>query len=142
MAGGLAALFFLAMQVSNLSTSGFGDGYRLIAPFDNVGSLKVRAPVSMAGVRIGRVEGITFDRETYQALVTLRINREVDNIPEDTIASILTAGLLGEQYVSLEPGGSTEYLREGDRIGFTQSAMVLEQLIGQFLFSNREEISE
>jgi len=142
MAAGFVALFFLAMRVSNLSAGGAADGYRLTALFDNVGSLKVRAPVTMAGVRIGRVEDIAFDKDSYQALVTLRIDREMDAIPEDTIASIFTAGLLGEQYVGLEPGGSGEHLREGDRIGVTQSAFLLEQMIGHLLFSNVQETSE
>ena len=140
MTAGFVAFFFLAMKVSDLS--GDGDGYRLTALFDNVGSLNPRAPVSMAGVRIGRVEDISLDLETYQALVTMRIDGKIDGIPEDTIASIFTAGLLGEQYVGLEPGGSEEHLRDGDSIGFTQSALVLEQMIGQFLFSNSEETSE
>jgi phospholipid/cholesterol/gamma-HCH transport system substrate-binding protein len=96
----------------------------------------------MAGVRIGRVDSISFDRDGFQALVTLRIDSEMDTIPADTIASILTAGLLGEQYVGLEPGGSGEFLREGDRIGVTQSAFLLEQMIGHLLFSNVEETSE
>jgi phospholipid/cholesterol/gamma-HCH transport system substrate-binding protein len=142
MAAGFVALFFLAMQVSNLRSGGAGDGYRLTALFDNVGSLKVRAPVTMAGVRIGRVESITFDRDSFQALVSFRIDEEMDTIPEDTIASILTAGLLGEQYVGLEPGGSGQFLREGDRIGVTQSAFLLEQMIGHLLFSNAQETSE
>ena len=141
-AAGFLALFFLAFQVSNLGRESVGDGYRLTALFDNVGSLKVRAPVSMAGVRIGRVEDIRFDRQTYRAAVTLRIAGEVDAIPEDTIASIFTAGLLGEQYVGLDPGGSTVHLRDGDQIAFTQSALVLEQIVGHFLFSNSEENSE
>lgn len=142
MAAGFIALLFLAMQVSNLRSGGTGDGYRLTALFDNVGSLKTRAPVTMAGVRIGRVDSISFDRDSFQALVTLRIDSEMDTIPADTIASILTAGLLGEQYVGLEPGGSGEFLREGDRIGVTQSAFLLEQMIGHLLFSNVQETSE
>jgi phospholipid/cholesterol/gamma-HCH transport system substrate-binding protein len=142
MAAGFLALFFLAMQVSNLSARGATEGYRLTALFDNVGSLKVRSPVTMAGVRIGRVEDIRFDPETYQALVTLQIGPEMDIIPEDTIASILTAGLLGEQYVGLDPGGSPHYLRDGDRIGVTQSAFLLEQMIGHLLFSNVQETTE
>jgi len=142
MAAGFVALFFLAMRVSNLSSGGAGDGYRVFARFDNIGSLKVRAPVTMAGVRIGRVEEVSFAQDTYQALVTLRIDREINAIPNDTIASILTAGLLGEQYVGLEPGGSRAYLREGDKIDVTQSAFLLEQMIGHLLFSNVQETSE
>lgn len=142
MAAGFVALFFLAMKVSNLSASTGGDGYALTARFDNIGSLKVRAPVSMAGVRLGRVESIGFDEDSYQAVVTLRIEDQFRRIPADTFANIFTAGLLGEQYVGLDPGGSEEYLADGDRIEFTQSALVLEQLIGQFLFSKAEEGGE
>jgi phospholipid/cholesterol/gamma-HCH transport system substrate-binding protein len=142
MAAGLLAIFFLAMQVSNLSAMSGGPGYSLIARFDNIGSLKVRAPVSMAGVRLGRVEAVGFDQETYQALVTLRIDAAYDMIPSDTFANIYTAGLLGEQYVALDPGGSPDFLRDGDQIEHTQSALVLERMIGQFLFSKAQEDSE
>ncbi len=134
MALGLLALFFLAMQVSNLSAAGSGEGYHLKARFQNIGSLKVRAAVTMAGVPIGRVERIEFDQDSYEALVTLRIESRYDRIPEDTFANIFTAGLLGEQYVGLDPGGSDEYLKDGDTLEHTQSALVLEQIIGQFLF--------
>ena len=119
-----------------------GDGYLLQARFDNVGSLKERAAVTMAGVRIGRVETIGYDKATYEALVDLRIDRRYDNLPIDTFANIFTAGLLGEQYIGLEPGGSTDYLHEGDTIGHTQSALVLEQMIGQFLFNKAGESSQ
>lgn len=139
MALGIVALFFLAMQVSNLSLSSGPDGYRLTAHFSNVGSLKVRAPVTMAGVRIGRVEAMSFDKKTYQAVVTMRIDPGIDAIPEDTFANIFTSGLLGEQYIGLEPGGSSDYLRDGDQIANTQSALVLEQMIGQFLFKKAGE---
>lgn len=135
MVAGCVALFFLAMQVSNLSLAGSDEGYRLSARFANIGSLRERAPVAMAGVRVGRVERVDFDKTTYEAVVTLRIDAGVDTIPEDTFASIYTAGLLGEQYISLDPGGSPEVLRDGDEIVQTQSALVLEQMIGQFLFS-------
>jgi phospholipid/cholesterol/gamma-HCH transport system substrate-binding protein len=139
MAAGFIALFFLAMSVSNLSSSPAADGYRLTARFSNVGSLKARAPVNMAGVRIGRVEDIHFDKGTYEAVVTLRIDKAVDSIPEDTFANVFTAGLLGEQYIGLEPGGSETHLRDGDTITQTQSALILEQMIGQFLFKKAEE---
>jgi len=139
MAAGLVALFFLAMRVSNLSAAGDGSGYVLTARFANIGSLKRRAPVTMAGVRVGRVEDVTFDKGTYEAVVTMRIEPSVDNIPDDTFANIFTAGLLGEQYVGLEPGGSQDYLKAGDELQHTQSALVLEQMIGQFLFSKAEE---
>jgi phospholipid/cholesterol/gamma-HCH transport system substrate-binding protein len=142
MAAGCVALFFLAMRVSNLSAGVDGDGYALQARFDNIGSLKVRAPVSMAGVRLGRVEAIDFDEETFQAVVTLRIDAAYDQIPADTFANIYTAGLLGEQYVALDPGGSPDLLGDGDQIEHTQSALVLERMIGQFLFNKAQEGSE
>jgi phospholipid/cholesterol/gamma-HCH transport system substrate-binding protein len=142
MAAGIVALFFLAMQVSNLSASQGRGGYLLMARFDNVGSLKVRAPVTMAGVRIGRVESIAFDKATFEALVALRIAPEYDNLPTDTFANVFTSGLLGEQYIGLDAGGSTEYLRDGDTIGHTQSALVLEQMIGQFLFNKAGESTQ
>jgi phospholipid/cholesterol/gamma-HCH transport system substrate-binding protein len=142
MALGLLALFFLAMQVSNLSTASTGDGYAITARFDNIGSLKVRAPVTMAGVRIGRVTDIRYDKKTFEAVVTLSIEQQYDAIPDDTFANIFTAGLLGEQYVGLDPGGSDQNLRDGDVIAHTQSALVLEQLIGQFLFSKAGEGAE
>ncbi len=139
MAAGLVALFFLAMQVSNLNISSIGDGYLLKARFENIGSLKVRSAVSMSGVRIGRVEVIEFDQDSYEAVVSLRIENAYDRIPEDTFANIFTAGLLGEQYISLDPGGSDQYLKAGDQLMQTQSALVLEQMIGQFLFSKAGE---
>jgi phospholipid/cholesterol/gamma-HCH transport system substrate-binding protein len=142
MAAGFLALFFLAMRVSNLSAAGDGDGYALKARFDNIGSLKVRAPVSMAGVRLGRVEAIDFDEDAYQAVVTLRIDAAYDRLPTDTFANIYTAGLLGEQYVALDPGGSPDYLGDGDQLEHTQSALVLEQMIGQFLFNKAQEGSQ
>lgn len=132
---GLAALLMLAMRVSNLSESSVSDGYEVIARFDNIGGLKVRSPVTMAGVRIGRVSSIGFDSDTYEAVVTLTIGSNYDQLPTDTSASIFTAGLLGEQYVGLEAGGSLEYLGDQDEIKLTQSAVVLEQIIGQFLYN-------
>ncbi len=139
MAAGFVALFFLAMKVSNLSANVDGQGYRLSARFENVGSLKVRAPVAMAGVRVGRVEAIDFDKNRYEAVVSMRIDPRYDTIPDDTIASIFTSGLLGEQYIGLAPGGSEDYLRDGGSLTQTQSALVLEQMIGQFLFKKAEE---
>ncbi len=139
MAAGLVAFFFLAMQVSNLSASSNGEGYEVTARFDNIGSLKVRSPVTMAGVRIGRVSAIRFDPRTYEAVVTLKIEAAYDVIPEDSFAKIFTAGLLGEQYIGLDPGGSEQYLEAGSEITLTQSALVLEEIIGQFLFSKAEE---
>ena len=139
MAVGLVALFFLAMQVSNLASISGDNGYEVKAYFNNIGGLKVRSPVSMSGVRIGRVVDIRYDQKSYEALVTLRIEEAYDQIPEDTIAKIYTSGLLGEQYVGLDPGGSMENLQEGSEITMTQSALVLEEIIGQFLFSKAEE---
>ncbi|MFA5531153.1 MAG: outer membrane lipid asymmetry maintenance protein MlaD [Thiohalomonadaceae bacterium] len=136
---GIAALFMLAMRVSNLSAALDDNGYLLTARFENIAGLKERAPVTMAGVNIGRVTKIGFDPRTYQAIVTMRVNDRFDNLPRDTSASILTAGLLGEKYIGMEPGGSDEVLRGGDEIELTQSSLVLEQLIGQFLFSKASE---
>jgi len=139
MAAGFIALFFLAMQVSNLSNMSGNDGYRITARFDNIGGLKVRSPVSMAGVRIGRVTDISFDNTTYEAIVTMSLDGNHNTIPDDTFAKIYTAGLLGEQYIGLDPGGSEKFLTEGGKVSLTQSALVLEEIIGQFLFSKAEE---
>ena len=136
---GFLALFFLAMKVSNLGALNTGDSYQVIARFDNIGSLKVKAPVTMAGVEMGRVSHIGFDKVRFQAVVTLDIYKEYDEIPVDTYARILTAGLLGEQYVGLDPGGSDEVLKQGSEIEITQSAMVLEDIIGQFIFSKAQD---
>ena len=136
---GVIALFFMAMQVSNLSDLKVSDqSYRIIARFANAGSLKVRAPVSMAGVHIGRVSHIRFDKDNYEAVVEMRIEPEFDTLPRDTTASVLTQGLLGEQYIGLTPGGEEEYLRDGEEVELTQSAMVLEEIISRFLFSKAE----
>ncbi len=138
-AAGLAALFMLAMRVSNLSTGIETGGYTISAKFQNASGLKVRSSVTMAGVNIGRVTAINFDPKSFEAVVSMRINKRIDNLPEDTSASILTAGLLGEKYVGLEPGGSDQVLKEGSRIEITQSSLVLENLIGQFLFNKAQE---
>lgn len=132
---GFAALFFLVTQITNKEIR-FGEtGYQLLAKFENVGSLKVGAPVSMAGVTIGRVEKIAYDSTEYKAAVTLRIEPAYDRIPDDSDASIFTAGLLGGQYIGISPGGSETYFKDKDQIHFTQSAIVLENLISKFLFS-------
>ncbi len=136
---GLAALLMLAMKVSNLADDSGGHGYTVKARFDNVGGLKVRSPVTMSGVRIGRVAGISFDSDQYVAVVEMSIAPEFDRIPADTSASIFTAGLLGEQYVGLEAGGDEAFLADGDEIDLTQSALVLEQVIGQFIYSKAAE---
>ncbi len=141
-AAGLAALFMLAMKVSNLT--GFADdgGYNVTAYFDNIGGLKVRSPVTIAGVLVGRVSAIEYDSSRYQARIILTISPRFRRLPTDTSAGIYTAGLLGEQYVGLEPGGEERYLKAGDEIHLTQSALVMEQLIGQFLFDKAQEGSE
>lgn len=137
-AAGLVALLFLALKVGNLGLSDVGETYSLQARFDNIGGLKVRAPVKSAGVVVGRVGEIRFDPENYVALVSLRVDQRYA-FPRDTFATINTAGLLGEQYVNLEVGGDTEMLKEGDVLGKTQSAMVLEDLIGRFMFNRAAE---
>ncbi len=173
-AAGLAALFMLAMKVSNLSTFDTSEGYVLKARFDAIGGLKVRAPVTVAGVKVGRVSAIELDDQDFRALVTLSLSAEalplqrvdergepvaaasaapqtkcvaskpaegcVTTLYEDASASILTAGLLGEQYVGIEPGGGAmRFLQPGDEIRMTQSSIALEQIIGQFLFSKSDE---
>ncbi len=130
---GFAALFFLITQTTTIGGYVQDDTYDVTARFQNVGSLKVRSPVSMAGVTIGRVSAIEFDPRRLDAVVTMRIENRYDQIPEDSDASILTAGLLGSQYIGLQPGGSEIYLEDGSEVLFTQSAVVLENLIGKFL---------
>jgi len=129
----------LAMSVSNMSSYGGGEQYTINARFDNVGGLKVRSPVSAGGVRIGRVTDIQYSSETYEAIVSMAIDTQYDKFPLDTAASILTSGLLGEQFVGFEPGAEEEYLKAGDTIDLTQSALVLEQVIGQFLYSKADD---
>lgn len=135
---GLAALLFLTTQTSNLGSYLNNGGYSVTARFNNVGGLAIRAPVTMAGVTIGRVESINFDSLDFKAVVAIRISPEFDQIPEDSDASILTAGLLGGQYIGLNPGGSPDSLREGSEIEFTQSAIVLEDLVGRYLLQAGE----
>ena len=141
-AAGMAALFMLAMQVSNLGSIGGTQGYQLIATFENIGGLKERSPVTVSGVRVGRVESIDYDLNSFEAVVSMKIMDDYRGFPEDTSASIFTAGLLGEQYIALEPGGSMASLEDGGRIQLTQSALVMEQIIGQFLFSMTSEKKE
>ncbi|UCH18548.1 MAG: outer membrane lipid asymmetry maintenance protein MlaD [Burkholderiales bacterium] len=130
---GMIGLVFLAVKAANLATFGEAGGYRLQARFDNIGGLKPRAPVRSAGVTVGRVISIKLDNHTYQGVVTMEIGEDYE-FPRDTSAKILTSGLLGDQYVGLEPGGDEKNLAPGDTITQTQSAVVLENLIGQFLF--------
>ena len=131
---GLASLVFLALKVGNLSGSSMSDTYRLEAKFDNIGGLKVRVPIKSAGVVVGRVAEIRFDPENYVAVVRMQVDGRY-KFPRDTFATILTSGLLGEQYVGFEVGGAQEVLKDGDVIKKTQSAVVLEKLISQFMFS-------
>ena len=135
---GAGAIFFLAMQAGNMSSMSFDKNYAVITKFDNIGGLKPRAPVKSAGVVVGRVGEITFDDKSFQAVVTLNLESRYQ-FPKDTSAKILTSGLLGEQYIGLEPGGDTVHLATGDKINMTQSAIVLENLISQFLFSKAAE---
>ena len=136
---GIVALFFLTTRVTNFDAYEGEEGYTLTARFDNIGSLKLRSPVSMSGVTIGRVSDIQFDVDRLEALVTMRIASIYDKIPDDSDASILTQGILGGQYIGLEPGGSEEVFADNDEIQFTQSALVLEQLISKYLFSQGDK---
>ena len=135
---GFAALLFLALRVGNVSSANFAETYQLTAKFDNIGGLKVRGPVKSAGVVVGRVSEIRFDTESYEAAVTLTIDSRY-RFPKDTFASILTAGLLGEQYIGLDAGGDEKMLKAGDVFAKTQSAVVLEKLISQFMFTKATE---
>src|ERR1041384_3936395 len=133
---GVAAVLVLTLRVASLQDVGGKDGsYRVTAKFQNVGKLSAGNAVKIAGVTVGRVRSIAVDPVDFEALVTMEIGKGYDNIPDDSDAKILTAGLLGEQYVSLSPGGSEASLKEGSKIKLTQSALVLENLVGQFLTS-------
>jgi phospholipid/cholesterol/gamma-HCH transport system substrate-binding protein len=138
---GIAALLFLALKVGNLATFSSGQSYSVNARFANIGGLKARAPVKSAGVVIGRVSSIRFDTDAYEAVVEMNIDLNYQ-FPRDTTAKILTSGILGEQYVGLEAGGDGVMLKSGDRLRLTQSAVVLENLISQFLFSKASESKE
>lgn len=131
---GFAALFFLATQTTNVEGYVDEKGYTVTAKFEDVAGLKERAPVTMSGVTIGRVEKIAFDARSLNAVVTMRIGPEFNQIPDDSDASILTAGLLGSKYVGIGPGGSETYLKDHSQIELTQSAIVLENIIGKLLF--------
>lgn len=132
-ASGIIGLFFLAMHVSNLSSFIEDNSYTVKARFQNAGGLKVKSPVSVAGVKVGQVHSIQLGKD-HRAVVELKIKSQYNTLPADTTASIFTAGLLGEQYINLEPGGQDEYLTENSEIDITQSAIILEQALGQFLF--------
>jgi phospholipid/cholesterol/gamma-HCH transport system substrate-binding protein len=135
---GIGALMFLALKVGSMNTLSSADTYEVSADFDNIGGLKTRAPVKSAGVVVGRVASIGFDNSNYEAKVILKLSKRYD-FPKDSSASIMTSGLLGEQYVSLQPGGDSVKLKNGDRIIITQSAVVLENLIGQFLYGKAQD---
>jgi phospholipid/cholesterol/gamma-HCH transport system substrate-binding protein len=136
---GIAALLILALKVGNMGSVGIGsDTYKLYANFDNIGGLKTRAPVKSAGVVVGRVTRISFDNERFNARVEMSVDKDY-KFPKDTNASILTSGLLGEQYIGLDAGGDTTNLANGETIKLTQSAVVLEKLISQFLYSKAAE---
>lgn len=133
---GILALLLLALRVSGLSSSAANDSYKLYAYFDNIAGLTVRAKVTMAGVTIGRVTAIDLDRDTFTGRVTMDIEKRVDNLPSDSTASILTAGLLGEKYIGISVGGDDKLLKDGGTIHDTQSSLVLEDLIGKFLLNS------
>lgn len=135
---GLVALVFLALRAGNMSSFSFAPTYQVTAHFDNIGGLKVRAPIKSSGVVVGRVGSIGFDNQRYQAVVTMDLEQAYE-FPTDSSASILTSGLLGEQYIGLTPGGEDKMLAQGDEIPFTQSAVVLEELISKFLYSSAEK---
>jgi phospholipid/cholesterol/gamma-HCH transport system substrate-binding protein len=131
---GFAALFFMVTQITSKGLVWREQNYHLTARFDNVGGLKIGAPVSIGGVAVGRVEAIDYDTKAYKAVARLAIQARFDKIPNDSDVAIYTAGLLGGQYVGITPGGAETYFRDGDRIELTQSAVVLENLISKFLF--------
>jgi len=135
---GIGALLVLALKVGNMSGINVADTYKVYAEFDNIGGLKPRAPVKSAGVVVGRVGDVTFDNRSFRARVTLRLDNRY-KFPKDSSASILTAGLLGEQYIGMDGGGDDQILNDGDRLSITQSAVVLEKIIGQFLYGKAAE---
>ena len=136
---GLGAMFWLTVDTSNYKAYKTTEGYTVTARFSNIGALKVRAPVTIAGVTVGRVVRVEFDKERFQAVVFMRMNPNFDNIPADSSASIQTSGLLGEKYIGIEPGADIEFLKDGSVITFTQSAIVLENLVSKYLFNKAEE---
>jgi phospholipid/cholesterol/gamma-HCH transport system substrate-binding protein len=138
---GAAAILFLALKAGNLLSLSFDESYRVDARFDNIGGLKVRAPVKSAGVVVGRVASIGFDDKTYQAQVQIDFDKRF-SFPKDSSAKILTAGLLGEQYIGIEPGAEEKLLAAGESIRMTQSAVVLENLISQFLYNKAADAGD
>ena len=134
----IAALFILVFKVADINARGSGETYLLKAKFDNIGGLKVRSPIMAGGVLVGRISSIDYDNRRYEAVVVMEMDQAYDQFPDDTVASIYTAGLLGEQYVALDPGGAEELLADGSEIEFTTSALVLEKLVGKFLLNSAE----
>jgi len=139
---GVSAVFILTFRVASLTSVEGGKGYTVTATFQNIGGLKPGGAVKLAGVKIGRVKGITIDPSSFEAVATMEISDVYNNIPEDSGGKILTAGLLGEQYVSIDVGGAEETLKNGSKLKFTQSALVLENIIGQFLTSQASKSPE
>ena len=135
---GIGALLVLALKVGNMSGISVADTYKVYAEFDNIGGLKPRAPVKSAGVVVGRVADVSFNNQSFRARVTLNLDNRYQ-FPKDSSASILTAGLLGEQYIGMDGGGEDQMLKDGDRLSITQSAVVLEKIIGQFLYGKAAE---
>ena len=138
---GFGALLFLALKVANLASFSAAESYQIKAKFDNIGGLKIRAPVKVAGVVIGRVSDVRFDNDTFEAVVSFSVDKSYQ-FPRDTSAKILTSGLLGEQYIGLAAGGDTVNLKDGDTLKLTQSAVVLENLISQLLYSKAADSKE
>jgi len=139
MIAGFLALLILAFKVSNFSMYGKNDSYVVTAKFDNIGDLKPRAPVSIAGVKVGQVESIHLDKKLYKAIVTLRIKTQDNNIPTDSSANIVTAGLLGSNYIAITPGFDPTFLKNNSMITETNSAILLEDMIGQLIFNSKKE---
>lgn len=139
---GVAAIFVLTFRVASINNVGSGGSYNVTAAFDDIGSLATGASVKMAGVRIGSVTDVSIDRKTFQAVVTMAISDKQNDIPTDSAAKILTAGLLGSQYIGIDPGGAPDSLKNGSKIMFTQSAFVLENVIGQFLVNMTKDKSK
>lgn len=135
---GIAALFYMALQISNLGSYSSSDSYTISARFQNSGGLKVKSAVSVAGVTIGRVSSIKLDNESHEAVVEMKIDAQYNNLPDDSSASIYTAGLLGEQYISIDPGSSEEFLKDKSKLDITSSAIVLEEMIGKFMMNKAE----
>lgn len=139
---GLGALLFLALEATDVGGYGEQGSYKITARFTNIGDLKPRAPVAVAGVNIGTIESITLEPESFEAVVNMTIDARFNQLPTDTSASIYTKGVLGDKYVELEPGGSLEYLQDGDELFLAQSAVVLEELVSKYLFNSDSDSSD